>query len=279
MLAGTTSAVARSSVGTALEHRCTLSLQELADHCVCRDDRSQSATVAGNTYEQSSSLSSHLHAPISLCNLIHGRVHCKVSLKEAAAGPNAFRSQQHISPAPCRYRKRGVNDKGQVANDVETEQMLHAGQDRRTGMPLLSSAVQASSKARIRAVRVLLHWGARLPLLLSAVYASLKQDLVLGTLPFRAAGMFMLWSTVQAGDFILLGMQLCCTAGVTALLFCCPGWRHTGSDMQVYHLPGKQHLSLFHRCSVHHGVADMAGPLCRCGAASHCTGCSRGQPS
>eukprot|EP00891_Asterochloris_glomerata_P001020 jgi/Astpho2/1020/e_gw1.00016.22.1_t len=43
--------------------------------------------------------------------------------------------------AGTRYRKRGVNDKGQVANDVETEQILHAGQDRRTGMPLLSSAL------------------------------------------------------------------------------------------------------------------------------------------
>ena len=70
---------------------------------------------------------------------MHGRVNCRVYLKDAAQGPNA----------PCRYRKRGVNDKGQVANDVETEQMLHAGQDRRTGMPLLSSAVQASSKAGI----------------------------------------------------------------------------------------------------------------------------------
>lgn len=31
--------------------------------------------------------------------------------------------------------------------------------------------------------------------------------------------MFKLWSTVQAGNFMLLEMQLCFTAGVTPLLF------------------------------------------------------------
>ena len=94
--------------------------------------------------EQSSSLSSQLYAGISLCYFMQGGV----CLKDAALqAPMAFRFTRDNPSAPCRYRKRGVNDKGQVANDVETEQMLHAGQDRRTGMPLLSSAVQASSKA------------------------------------------------------------------------------------------------------------------------------------
>ncbi|DBB09417.1 hypothetical protein WJX82_010315 [Trebouxia sp. C0006] len=44
--------------------------------------------------------------------------------------------------AGTRYRKRGVNFKGQVANDVEAEQLVDAGIDRRTGMPQLASIVQ-----------------------------------------------------------------------------------------------------------------------------------------
>ncbi|KAK9823645.1 hypothetical protein WJX72_004414 [[Myrmecia] bisecta] len=44
--------------------------------------------------------------------------------------------------AGTRYRKRGVSDQGRVANDVETEQLVSAGYDRRTGQPLLSSVVQ-----------------------------------------------------------------------------------------------------------------------------------------
>lgn len=47
--------------------------------------------------------------------------------------------------AGTRYRKRGVNFKGQVANDVETEQLIDAGIHRRTGMPELASCVQVSS--------------------------------------------------------------------------------------------------------------------------------------
>ena len=46
--------------------------------------------------------------------------------------------------AGTRYRKRGVNFKGQVANDVETEQLIDAGIHRRTGMPELASCVQVS---------------------------------------------------------------------------------------------------------------------------------------
>ncbi len=49
--------------------------------------------------------------------------------------------------AGTRYRKRGVNFKGQVANDVEAEQLVDAGIDRRTGMPQLASIVQVSSLA------------------------------------------------------------------------------------------------------------------------------------
>ena len=44
--------------------------------------------------------------------------------------------------AGTRFRKRGVNNSGHVANDVETEQMLAAGVDRKTGAWLLSSVVQ-----------------------------------------------------------------------------------------------------------------------------------------
>ena len=43
-----------------------------------------------------------------------------------------------------RYRKRGVNDAGRVANEVEIEQVVDAGFDWRTGFPLLASLVQAS---------------------------------------------------------------------------------------------------------------------------------------
>jgi hypothetical protein len=49
--------------------------------------------------------------------------------------------------AGTRYRKRGVNFKGQVANDVEAEQLVDAGIDRRTGMPQLASIVQVSPLA------------------------------------------------------------------------------------------------------------------------------------
>ena len=42
----------------------------------------------------------------------------------------------------CRYRKRGVNDAGRVANEVEIEQVVDAGFDWRTGFPLLASLVQ-----------------------------------------------------------------------------------------------------------------------------------------
>jgi hypothetical protein len=44
--------------------------------------------------------------------------------------------------AGTRYRKRGINDEGRVANEVETEQIVDAGTDWRTGGPLLSSVVQ-----------------------------------------------------------------------------------------------------------------------------------------
>ncbi|KAK9787507.1 hypothetical protein WJX73_002623 [Symbiochloris irregularis] len=44
--------------------------------------------------------------------------------------------------AGTRYRRRGVNDAGHVANDVETEQIVSAGRDWRSGLPVVSSSVQ-----------------------------------------------------------------------------------------------------------------------------------------
>ncbi|KAK3257287.1 hypothetical protein CYMTET_33620 [Cymbomonas tetramitiformis] len=44
--------------------------------------------------------------------------------------------------AGTRYLKRGVNDSGQVANDVETEQIIDINQDTTTGTPRLTSVVQ-----------------------------------------------------------------------------------------------------------------------------------------
>ena len=49
--------------------------------------------------------------------------------------------------AHCRYRKRGVNDAGRVANEVEIEQVVDAGFDWRTGFPLLASLVQVLSSS------------------------------------------------------------------------------------------------------------------------------------
>ncbi len=49
-----------------------------------------------------------------------------------------------------RYRKRGVNDAGRVANEVEIEQVVDAGFDWRTGFPLLASLVQVRAHARMR---------------------------------------------------------------------------------------------------------------------------------
>ena len=41
-----------------------------------------------------------------------------------------------------RYLKRGVNDSGCVANEVETEQVVNVGYDWRTGFPTVASHVQ-----------------------------------------------------------------------------------------------------------------------------------------
>lgn len=46
--------------------------------------------------------------------------------------------------AGTRYRKRGVNDQGQVANDVEIEQLVCTGYDAQSGRALISSVVQVS---------------------------------------------------------------------------------------------------------------------------------------
>ena len=50
--------------------------------------------------------------------------------------------QQVLRAFLSRYRKRGVNDAGRVANEVEIEQVVDAGFDWRTGFPLLASLVQ-----------------------------------------------------------------------------------------------------------------------------------------
>lgn len=44
--------------------------------------------------------------------------------------------------AGTRYRKRGINDQGRVANEVETEQIVDAGIDWRSRQPVWSSVVQ-----------------------------------------------------------------------------------------------------------------------------------------
>ena len=44
--------------------------------------------------------------------------------------------------AGTRYRKRGLNPQGFVANEVETEQIVDAGVDWGTGLPLCTSMVQ-----------------------------------------------------------------------------------------------------------------------------------------
>ena len=47
--------------------------------------------------------------------------------------------------AGTRYRKRGIHIGGHVANDVETEQLVSAGFDWRSGYPVVSSAVQVQA--------------------------------------------------------------------------------------------------------------------------------------
>ena len=59
----------------------------------------------------------------------------------------AFSSGREIA---CRYRKRGVNDAGRVANEVEIEQVVDAGFDWRTGFPLLASLVQVCPLVPVR---------------------------------------------------------------------------------------------------------------------------------
>ncbi|PRW58397.1 phosphoinositide phosphatase SAC1 [Chlorella sorokiniana] len=63
----------------------------------------------------------------------------------------ARRSRQF---AGTRYLKRGVTDRGFVANDVEIEQIVEAGVDWKTGQPLLSSVVQVRGS-------IPLHWAQR----------------------------------------------------------------------------------------------------------------------
>ena len=122
-----------------------------------------------------------------------------------------------------------MNDKGQVANDVETEQMLHAGQDRRTGMPLLSSAVQASSKAGF---------------VLCVHCSTGGQDCLYFCLPCMQDSI-SIWPCSYCGPLCrqetsrFLACSYAVLQGSQSRVLCCPSWRHTGSDMQVYHLPGE----------------------------------------
>jgi SacI homology domain len=44
--------------------------------------------------------------------------------------------------AGTRYRKRGINDQGHVANHVEVEQIVSAGYDMHTRFPVVASMVQ-----------------------------------------------------------------------------------------------------------------------------------------
>lgn len=46
--------------------------------------------------------------------------------------------------AGTRFKKRGLSEAGYVANEVETEQIIDAGIDFKSGLPLLSSMVQVS---------------------------------------------------------------------------------------------------------------------------------------
>ncbi len=57
-------------------------------------------------------------------------------------GRSIHRAPTLVQFAGTRYRKRGVNDAGFVANDVEVEQGVEAGTDWRTGEPRISSVVQ-----------------------------------------------------------------------------------------------------------------------------------------
>lgn len=56
--------------------------------------------------------------------------------------PKKISIQISFCPPPRRYLKRGVNDRGKVANDVETEQIV-SEDERRCGCPIqMSSVVQ-----------------------------------------------------------------------------------------------------------------------------------------
>lgn len=46
------------------------------------------------------------------------------------------------APAGTRYRKRGLSDLGHVANECETEQIVEAGMDYKSGQMLRSSVVR-----------------------------------------------------------------------------------------------------------------------------------------
>jgi hypothetical protein len=80
----------------------------------------------------------------------------------------ARRSRQF---AGTRYLKRGVTDRGHVANDVEVEQIVEARVDWKSGQPLLSSVVQVGGRAggcSAAGVRVCLSW----PVFVSSACAS-----------------------------------------------------------------------------------------------------------
>ena len=77
-----------------------------------------------------------------LMPLVHG--HCTQRRLSLFGQPLALtliaRRSRHF--AGTRFRKRGVNADGHVANEVELEQVVELGADRRSGEPLLSSWVQ-----------------------------------------------------------------------------------------------------------------------------------------
>lgn len=75
--------------------------------------------------------------------LIHGALEQKVLSVFGATVQVTLISRRSRFFAGTRYRKRGINGNGHVANDVETEQIVQmSGRDSGTGRPLLSAVVQ-----------------------------------------------------------------------------------------------------------------------------------------
>ena len=91
----------------------------------------------------------HARETFVLASLAHNvRVHALSVMKVTLIA----RRSRHF--AGTRYRRRGVSDSGHVANDVETEQIVSAGRDWRTGFPIVASVVQVRPRACVRGVLI-----------------------------------------------------------------------------------------------------------------------------